>query len=328
MRLLALLSGENVEMARAEFLAFLEKQGIAAREVALEERILAVEAKPILTGDLRKKFEGLALVHEVCEFIGEFAAAEKMPWKEWIGKRAVAIQAIKVPNDVQRSGRELAKRLGAILFRQRVKIDMASKEVIRIYLTPKRDLLAHLLWQRTEDFEARRPHLRPFAHPIAMHPRFARAMVNLARVKRGDNVLDPFCGTAGTLIEAGLLGAKVFGIDITEKMVGGARKNLRHFGIRGAKVELGNALKAAGRFDAVVTELPFGRAAKLTMEKDRLRKKFLVRLPQLVKRGGFAILSVDTPKIQAARGMKKIGQYTLKVHGGLTRYVFVFKKAA
>jgi len=63
-------------------------------------------------------------------------------------------------------------------------------------------------------FEDSKPHKRPFFYPGSMSPKLARCMVNLSRVTEGKLLLDPFCGTGGILIEAGLIGCKVVGSDI------------------------------------------------------------------------------------------------------------------
>src|SRR5438046_10683807 len=43
---------------------------------------------------------------------------------------------------------------------------------------------------------------RPFSLPISLHPKFARALLNLSRVPMAGFVRDPFCGTGGLLLEA------------------------------------------------------------------------------------------------------------------------------
>ncbi|MFQ6077015.1 MAG: DNA methyltransferase, partial [Candidatus Bathyarchaeia archaeon] len=68
----------------------------------------------------------------------------------------------------------------------------------------------------------RRPRRRPFFHPSSLMPKLARCMVNLARPRRGDSVLDPFCGTGSLLIEAGLMGMKALGSDIKGHMALGS----------------------------------------------------------------------------------------------------------
>jgi len=49
-------------------------------------------------------------------------------------------------------------------------------------------------------------------------------MVNLSGARR--EVLDPFCGTGGVLIEAGLIGLEVYGFDIQQSMVEGCKEIL------------------------------------------------------------------------------------------------------
>ena len=74
-------------------------------------------------------------------------------------------------------------------------------------------------------FLERGPRRKPFFHPTAMQAKLARTMVNLAQPKRGDLLLDPFCGTGGMLVEAGLIGCRVIGFDAKPHMLrGGLQK--------------------------------------------------------------------------------------------------------
>ena len=65
-----------------------------------------------------------------------------------------------------------------------------------------------------KNFETRKVQNRPFFSPISLHPKVARALVNLSEVEKNETLLDPFCGTGGILLEAGLIGANVIGNDI------------------------------------------------------------------------------------------------------------------
>ena len=61
-------------------------------------------------------------------------------------------------------------------------------------------------------------------------------MVNLAHVHNNDTVLDPFCGTGGILIEAGILNTKLIGSDIEKHMYEGSKLNLAHEGFEDFKI--------------------------------------------------------------------------------------------
>jgi tRNA (guanine10-N2)-dimethyltransferase len=106
----------------------------------------------------------------------------------------------------------------------------------------------------------------PFQRPVSLAPRLARVAANLARVRPGDRVVDPFVGTGALLLEAALLGARVSGVDRDPQMVKGAIRNLAHFGLEAEELVVADAAEALDRldrspFDAVLTDPPYGRAS-------------------------------------------------------------------
>ena len=60
---------------------------------------------------------------------------------------------------------------------------------------------------------------RAFIGTTTMPSDRALLMTNLAKVTKGDVVLDPFCGSAGLLLASSLLGAKAVGGDLDERML-------------------------------------------------------------------------------------------------------------
>ena len=59
-----------------------------------------------------------------------------------------------------------------------------------------------------------------------MPPKLAQIMLNLAQVKEGQLILDPFCGTGVILQEALLMGCRIIGSDFNEKQVQNSKNNL------------------------------------------------------------------------------------------------------
>jgi precorrin-6B methylase 2 len=106
--------------------------------------------------------------------------------------------------------------------------------------------------------------MKPTPHPdIAMSPRLARTLVNLADLKQGQTLLDPFCGSGTILIEAHAKSLRCLGLDSRASRVQQARENLRWSagGIsdRGYDIRKGDAretsrLLRGTRVDAIVTE--------------------------------------------------------------------------
>ncbi|MBS3125240.1 hypothetical protein J4211_03230 [Candidatus Woesearchaeota archaeon] len=113
-----------------------------------------------------------------------------------------------------REGRKILPRL---YMHSYVVVDLENPGTqIQFFFTKSHIYCGKLLWEQYERFEERRAHLRAAHSPVSLHPKLARAMVNLTGVKTGI-LLDPFCGTGGILIEAGLMGFPVVGCDIDEK---------------------------------------------------------------------------------------------------------------
>lgn len=182
-----------------------------------------------------------------------------------------------------------------------------------------------------KDFENRRAPMRPFFSPISIHPRHARFMVNVSGTSRGDLVLDPFCGTGGILIEAGLLGRRVMGNDWSLQMASGARLNLKYFGIRGYEVENRDflSLELEDKVDAILTDLPYGKNSRLSQKdlKDLYNRSFM-KFSDILKDGGKCVIVVSD--LQALKGAEEYFRIdtTLenRVHRSLTRYFAVLTK--
>ena len=114
----------------------------------------------------------------------------------------------------------------------------------------------------TKTFSERRPRKKPFFHPSAMPSKMARCMVNLAHAKAESVLLDPFCGTGTSLIEATFIGCRAVGIDAQSRMIIGTKKNLEFFNIAAEGLLLADSRKIPlYKVDAIVTDPPYGRSS-------------------------------------------------------------------
>lgn len=105
---------------------------------------------------------------------------------------------------------------------------------------------------------------KPSPHSdIALSPRLARTLVNLAGLKPGQTLLDPFCGSGTILVEAYGKSLRCLGVDSRASRVQEARENIRWSigGItdRGYDIRKGDArdlqrMLRGTKVDAVVTE--------------------------------------------------------------------------
>ena len=184
-----------------------------------------------------------------------------------------------------------------------------------------------LEYDNQEEFSKRRPHLRPGFHPSSMLPKLARALVNLSRIKEGNTLLDPFCGTGGILIEAGFMGIQTIGLDINEEMLFLAERNLKKYTIKNYQLTKGDATKELPECDAIVTDLPYGKSSSL-FGKNRINlyNKFLKNAYSRLNSGRYCVLMIPNIVNVSIGKFKKESEIEHYVNKSLTRKILVLKK--
>jgi tRNA (guanine10-N2)-dimethyltransferase len=152
----------------------------------------------------------------------------------------------------------------------------------------------------------------------------ARALANMAGARPGSTVLDPMCGTGGILLEAGLAGARVLGVDAQRKMVQGSRENLAAY-LDDWALSQGDAAALPlvdDAVDGVVFDTPYGRQSKIAGELDELVREALAEARRVAPR---CVVVGDRPWSQpaTAAGWTVEAAFQRRVHRSLTRYVLV-----
>ena len=154
------------------------------------------------------------------------------------------------------------------------------------------DIIIYLIFTNQQNFFgfSKPQNILPRPKKIKKHPheldwKLARAMINLIGLKEGETLCDPFCGTGTILLEAEIMGIKAIGVDFDEKMCDITRQNLKVNGFD-SKVINGDFSKFTtmeDKFDAIVTDLPYGTASKSSENPQELIKKFVSMLPRRKK---------------------------------------------
>lgn len=181
-------------------------------------------------------------------------------------------------------------------------------------------------------FEKRKVQYRPFFSPISLHPKLARALVNLSCVKKNQVLLDPFCGTGGILLEAGLMGIKTIGNDIEEKMVSGCKQTLDHFRIKNYNIynmDISAISQYVDSVDAVVTDFPYGKSTTTKGEKiEQLYNRSFQVISKVLKKNCKAVIGFSDKQYNkiGKRYLTLIKEYEYRVHSSLTRNFSVFQK--
>ena len=341
-RLFFLVSGEHPDLPRAEVKAILEAESLPYTIVGSEYRLVTVES------DLQalERVGARSLMVELCgravsETDGARPAIRKIlesaDLSDFVSEgESFAVRSVRLGGAQRELRREQLERdLGKMILKEGrgLKVDLRTpKRSFLAILSPGKVTLGLVTNVREKGTIARRrPRKRPYFHPSTMPPKLARCMVNLARPRAGQILLDPFCGAGGHLIEAGLIGCHVVGADVKRKMIRGASRNLAYFGVKPEGLLLGDARHMPlSRVDSIATDPPYGRGAStIGSTPAKMLSDFLGEVPKVLRQGSFVCLATpkETRAVEIAReaGFRVVESYDIYVHRSLTRQVLVLR---
>jgi len=329
--LLIELSGEAPDIGIEEARALASAYGSQFSETELDGRALVAETD----APIDRLKDRLALSWSVsdhrasCEIKDVIKSGKGMELPGDTFKVTVKRLGSNVSPDV---GIGITTEMGAVLSQDN-KVDLESPDVEVLVLLGKRAHIGVLMANiDRSQYEVRKSENRPFSHPISLHPKFTRAMVNLTGLKEGQTLLDPFCGTGGVLLEAGLAGMRTFGSDIDDRMIEGTRENLNHFGVKDYELRQCDISEIASTFprvDAIATDPPYGRSASTAKESivSLYDRAFAAFAAMLDSGGRLVIVLPSKEHAELGRYLFDLkGSHTVRVHRSLTRHFFVFEK--
>ena len=329
------LSKEHISLPKAEIIARLEAENISYKIIELNEDTLIIE-----TNTDKIRIESLAnrlsYTYNISEFL--FSCKPTIKQIKKIANKYSIIKkgtiAIKYKNRSKSvNSQKIVKTLADIYTKNRNVILNNPDIEVRALITDNLIYLGIKVAQiNRSQYEQRKVQNRPFFSPISLHPKLARAIVNLSSIKRGGKLLDPFCGTGGILIEAGLIGAKIIGCDIEEKMIVGCKKNLEYYKIKNYQLfqtDIGNIRSYIKKVDAVVTDLPYGRSTTTKGEKmETLYDRTFFSLSKILNKKKRAVIGLSDKNFLkiGEKYLSLIETHEIRAHGSLTRYFGIYKK--
>jgi tRNA (guanine10-N2)-dimethyltransferase len=315
MKLLFLLSGEHPTLPSSELSCVGE----------------VIDSRPQVTVVLCENVslvKRLALSHAVMEYLGE------CPADVWSFRNLMKDLSISAPGpfvarvkkiegaEIREPTSSLERIMGGAISGE-VSLDHPSHE-FRAIFSQDRCYIGKLLCIIDRGlFDERNPGKREFFHPGVMMPRIARSIVNLSLVSEGERFLDPFCGTGGVLIEAGMVGAFPTGGDMDVFMVRGTRRNIPCSGLFLA--DAGNLPVKDHSIDAVATDLPYGQSSSIMAEGlDSLYTQSLEEIRRVLKPGRRAVIVTHRDIRAVATPIMDLCEFhEQRVHKSLTRRIMV-----
>jgi tRNA (guanine10-N2)-dimethyltransferase len=341
-KLFFLLSGENETLPAAELTAILEAEGFAFKRKEKLDQVVRLESDPKSVQSVHRRSaytmtSALELFACQAEEATITEAAEKTDFTKALNAgESFAVRIKRIKEHAPQIGTvPLEAKLGKHILRKvpKAKVDLKTpdKTFFGVLTTNKLVFGIKLTEIKPKTFSERRPRKKPFFHPSAMPSKLARCMVNLARAKACELVLDPFCGTGSVMVEAAFIGCRVLGLDVQRRMAEGCRKNLKHFSVEPEGLVIADSRKLPlTQIDCLVTDPPYGRSATTMKSTTKQIVKGVLGSAHSLLREGQRICiaspkTLNIARIGAELGYRHLESHFAYVHRTLTREIAVFE---
>ncbi len=315
------LSGEDIPLALEELRCVISKQGASMEIIHNLGRVLLIDVSG------KVDLSDCALLIEASKYIDNLDSINTMDFSPY-KNRSINVRVIKANPSVPIVGMDYERWIGSLFMENGADIDLERPDSkIRVYFASDMSFVGELVYLNGKGFSGRKASLRPFHRPVSLDPKLARVMVNLSCASHGSRLLDPFAGTGGILIESCLVGCKSFGLDMDEVMVEGAKKNLINYGCKDYDIRVGDAFDSRQMFgeffDAIVTDLPYGRNTK-SGDMKNLAGRFIEFAPSVLLKTGRLVVSSNYPDISYSDDLELLGKYERYIHGSMSKWIYVF----
>ena len=166
------LSGENLDLAREEILAFGESKFKQIKNVLL------------LDVGYSKIFERLGFTHGIFDVFFESNSKDLMQdimcfnFNRYY-KKDFRIKIINFGDDVEFD----EKKLGEIVFKklEKPKVNLSNPKTTFFFIfVDKKIFCCRLIKKIEKSFYSRKPHLKPELHPTSLDPKLAKVLINLS----------------------------------------------------------------------------------------------------------------------------------------------------
>ncbi len=338
---LAHVRGHYEVLGFEEFFATLEAENIQYSIEKIEDQILLFNAKqnPI------KAAKRCAFLHSILTMISiGNVEKDKLELEKFIAlpeiedNKTFAVRVKKIGKKViEQDLPDLERELGGFIFNnyreQNLKANLKKPDYLFLgILIGKRLYFGLEVWVLDmSEYESREPSNRPYFRPGSMKTEFARAIVNLSRIRQNEMFYDPFCGGGGFLIEATTLGANVLGSDLDKFAVYGCNQNMKFF-----KENYYSVFRSDSRHlsikevDAIATDPPYSIQSSTHGENvNNLIYEFLIEARTILRKDGYLVFSSpakhDSELLAEKAGYSIQKVLDTRLHKSLTRRIIVLK---
>lgn len=329
-----ILAGDGGTLGRSELSALLESYDVSFSIEETEDRFVLLKASNLNHVD--KILERAAYTISACLHLGTIKpnsinkSAEIVFSSDMMdGKETFRVDCYDLAGSS--SSVTVESKIAALIKKAdpRMRVSMQNPDAILVAVDRGHSISIgySLALKAQQEWEKRRPKMRPFFYTAALFPKFSRALVNLSRIKSGEFFLDPFCGSGSIVIEASLMGFDAVGIDFFQNMCRGALENLKALAPPYSSIIQGDARTLPlCKVGGTATDIPYGRTAPITASSQReLLKDFLRSASEVLEKGRYAIVVHPSSLNIQAEGFTLVNNHKIRVHRSLTRVVSEYK---
>jgi tRNA G10 N-methylase Trm11 len=333
--------GRNTELSKEEILSYLEARGYNYKELFNTNNVLGIETKEELNIQTKElggtlalgniTFEGTEEEFEQYKNTKELIEEDKFTYNVW-GNKDYQILQEQFKKEKKKAVYKHGKH--QVQLQEGGTIELPNTQHQLILIEKEKTIY---YGEVTDKYNSEPASNRDMNKPtrreeLAISPRLANILINLAETKTGDTMLDPFCGVGGILQEAILRGIRVEGIDKDKKAIREAKKNLSwitkqygntaHYNIKEGNAKTHDYTK----INAIATETPLGILLKKNPGKEEAKEMirkfegFITQVLQQIQetKEQKTKIALTTPVIGKERvNIQEITKQTrLKLHKG------------
>ncbi|MCR4327629.1 MAG: methyltransferase domain-containing protein [Nanoarchaeota archaeon] len=294
--------GRNVELSKAEVFSYFEKEENKISDFKLVKNALLLSLKKPIDEEIVNSFGGVLSIGEVIleenkneiekkldEVNLYYGKSNKLNYALWDFSESfeIVLNYLKKRFRNEKLKATLKHMTGKINLQEGEEFDIPSSKLIDkeffVFDYSGKVLFGKIIENCDYNIIEKRDMNKPVRREsLAISPRLSKILINLSKAKKGETLLDPFCGIGGLILEALLLGIKVVGIDKDKNAVSGAKQNLEWFKFNKEEYKLLNEDSLFAQIppvNAIVTEPDLGE----TLKKIPQRKEAVKTLEKFEK---------------------------------------------
>jgi len=320
--------GRNIELSIAEIESFFEREKIYFSIGAKIKNGILVETKQVLPRGIVEQLGGTVSIGEVISEGNFEKISKELDSKMLYSGKGNKLNYVifnfagkdleSIGNHLKRRFRE--ERLKATEKKITGRIELQGGKIVSkvvsnlideqyfVFLDNFGKIIENYNFASAEKRDMEKPVRRS---ELSISPRLAKILVNLSQVKKGETLLDPFCGVGTILQEALLQDIKVIGVDKDKSAVSNAKVNLEWFKFKKENYKIlyeDSSTVKVSKVNGIATEPDLGELQKkiptIEKAKELIRgyENLMIKVLKNLKKNVSGKIVFTAPLVETMKG--------------------------